>query len=329
MPMWRSPFTFLLTAVASCSPSQTPEPADLIAEARTLPATVGEEIWPGLADGPFRVLLIDEETERLYCTEDGVPDGFEPAGRDDATNCEAFERPRQFDPNLLAAFPLDDGVPTIVVGTPEATGKNAEEWIVTLLHELVHVRQYASPNYDERTRALGLADGDETGMWMLNYPFPYDDAETGEAFASLARAAADGLEARGTDRFGGALRTYLAARDGFASSVSPSDLRYYDLQAWQEGTARYVERRVGAAWDDHPATDESVAAELGEELRSVSLAEDQRVAFYPLGAAEAFLLDTAEPGWERYYFDGPLSLGMRLEGATHAGLRPLVRWVGN
>ena len=33
-------------------------------------------------------------------------------------------RARTFEPNLLAAFPAVDGISTIVIGTPEATGQD-------------------------------------------------------------------------------------------------------------------------------------------------------------------------------------------------------------
>ena len=310
----RSALVAIAFALIGCAENSPQVPAELIAEARSLAPDLGEAIWPGLGDGPFRVLLIDGETERLFCAEESVPDSFAPMGRDVATDCDVHERPRQFDPNLLAAFPLSDGVGTIVVGTPEATEKSPEAWVATLLHELVHIRQYASPGYDERTRALGLHGGDETGMWMLTYPFPYQDDAAGEAFARLAGAAADALEARGGSGFGDALDGYLSARTGFAATISDADLRYYDLQAWQEGTARYVERRIEADWAKHPATEASIMRDLSAELRGMDLAADERVAFYPLGAAEAFLLDAAAPGWERRYLDGPLSLGARLEG---------------
>ena len=45
--------------------------------------------------------------------------------------------------------------------------------MLTVLHEHFHQLQQSQPGYFQGVEALGLSGGDQTGMWMLNYPFPY------------------------------------------------------------------------------------------------------------------------------------------------------------
>ena len=289
---------------------------ELIREARLVAEREGGPIWPSFAAEPFRILLVQADGERLYCFAEPAPQGFTETGYDPVAACPAaVRRPAQFPPNLLATFPLGDGVPTIVIGAPEATGKVPHEWVVTLLHEHFHQLQYNCERYGERTLALDLHDGDQTGMWMLAYPFPYDDKSVGEAVKALADAAAQVLVAN-DNTAGIALRNYADARRGLERAVSPRDLRYYDFQAWQEGTARFVERSFASRWRGHPATPASERARLVEELRAADLQRDRRTAFYPLGAAEAFMLQRFAPGWQKNYCQDPMSLWARLARAA-------------
>ena len=73
---------------------------------------------------------------------------------------------------------------TIVVGTPEATERAPTMWLQVLLHEHFHQWQMRDPAYFEATAALDLADGDTSGRWMLEYPFPYEDAAFAAGWAA-------------------------------------------------------------------------------------------------------------------------------------------------
>ncbi len=232
---------------------------------------------------------------------------------DAATGCGVQARAASFNPGFLATFPLADGVPTIVVGTPAATGRNRVDWVVVLVHEHFHQHQQSWPEYAALTLALDLHDGDRTGMWMLNYPFPYDGDEHGQRFARLAEAAAAALAARSTDEFAQARSAWLDARRAFTERLTEADRRYFEFQLWQEGVARFVELEAAIAWSEHPADEASVATVLAEQLRSADLSRDRRVAFYPLGAAESYLLTHTDPGWHADYFDGRLALGPRID----------------
>ncbi len=48
---------------------------------------------------------------------------------------------------------------------------------------------------------------------------------------------------------------------------------------------------------------DSLLLRLQVELTTVDLSDAKRVAFYPLGAAEAFLLDALQPNWKAHYFE--------------------------
>jgi hypothetical protein len=53
------------------------------------------------------------------------------------------------------------------------------------MHEHSHQLQNAQAGYSQAVAALGLSHGDQTGMWMLNYPFPYTNAGVVRTFAEL------------------------------------------------------------------------------------------------------------------------------------------------
>ncbi len=89
---------------------------------------------------------------------------------------QIWTRPRQLQPNLLATFPAFGPPSVVVVGRAEATKKASTSWVLTILHEHFHQHQSADPEYYREVEQLGLSNGDQTGMWMLNYPFPYQSA---------------------------------------------------------------------------------------------------------------------------------------------------------
>lgn len=291
-----------------------------LAEAFRLSDAVGEALWPGWDAAPFGILLVTPEREYLLRHESPTPD-FEPLGRDPVLEVDVYARPRVFPPNLLASFPAVAGIPTIVIGQPENTGKTSTEWVLTLLHEHFHQLQYAQPEYFQRLTALDLARGDESGMWILNYPFPYDDAEVGRRFRDLGRTAVAAVETPGDDALAAVARAW---RD-FAASAPPDDIRYLSFQIWQEGVARYVELELAlhaveigyaplpgfrALPDYRPYTDvaRELRAAILEHAADPQLDARRRVAVYPVGAAVAMALERAGTGWRTRYFDEMLSL---------------------
>lgn len=280
------------------------EPLALYARARETVEAHGDALWPGLAEAPFRLLLNDGAREFLVCGE--APGDFEPAGRDRETGCSIAQRDARFSPNLMATFPLF-GVSTIVIGTPDQTGQTPRAWQQVLLHEHMHQFQDSHPDSSyAAVMALDLNGGDETGMWMLDYPFPYSDPSIAAAARSLADAAIIALAADSAD-FDTAFDQYVLARTRFSARLEAADRRYYEFQVWKEGVARWVELALARLAGDSDEADRQIARML-DELETLSLPDWQRVAFYALGSADAELLERRDTRWRERYFDQPFRL---------------------
>jgi hypothetical protein len=261
---------------------------------------LGDRIWPGLAVTPMPVLLVTDSTEFLV---------------DSSLDRPVWTRPRSLPPTLVATFPVD-GAPTIVIGTAERTGKTSTEWVLTLLHEHFHQWQYSRPDYYAGVAALELARGDTTGMWMLDYPFPYDSAPVARAVRRWALAIRSALEQPKPD--GKRYAEVLSAGDALRGRLSPADYRYLEFQLWQEGVARYVEYRAAELAAGRGSSYRWIAernrSRLPRELERIDLTKNRRVSFYPLGAAIALLLDRTRPGWKTAYSRHPFALAVLLSG---------------
>ena len=321
--MHRFVLAILLAGSAAAQPAMRDADRVRIAEAFHLAAAVQDEVWPGWRSVPFAVLLVTPDDEFLV----GHPrpsDDFALVCAHDSLLGPVYARPRQFSPALLATFPAVGGVSTVVVGTPEQTGRSSTAWVVTLLHEHAHQMQASQPGYYAAVEALGLTGGDTTGTWMLNYPFPYTSATVRERFAAYRDALATALGSVYRPDGEAAVAALLGARSRLREALGPADDRYLAFQQWQEGVARYTEHRVAAAaakhYDPLPAFlalpdavpyamyAGALRRALAGELASADLADQGRVAFYATGAAEALLLDTLRPGWQRRYAADRFSL---------------------
>ena len=320
-------------AVAIAAPSRAaaqtvPPPATLanadrvrLAEARRLMAAVADSVWPGWSAAPSAVLLVRSDREFLIWHPRPSSD-FTSLGYDALLGSDVLTRPRQYSPTLLATFPAVGGLPTVVVGTAEQTGKRSTAWVLTIAHEHFHQLQTSQPEYYPRVAGLDLAGGDDTGAWMLNYPFPYTSAAVIEEFNAVARA----VRAAVNDTSVGSQPRHKAAVDStrraLRAALSPRDHRYLDFQIWQEGIARYTEYAVArVAAERYTPSAEFMALPDAEpfgvvadrlrreilETESVSLS-NQRVAFYPVGAALGLWLDRTDPVWRVRYFRTMLSL---------------------
>ncbi|MFL5617812.1 MAG: hypothetical protein ACJ79A_05380 [Gemmatimonadaceae bacterium] len=328
-----------LAALGACSvapaapPSTSPAPAApaalapddriRIAEAFRLGDAVGDSIWPGWTSAPFAVLLVTPEREFLVRHPRPSAE-FTRIGYDSLLRSEVLVRERKLSPTLLATFPAVGGVSTIVVGKPRATGKSSTEWVLTLLHEHFHQLQASRPDYYARVDALGLARGDQTGMWMLNYAFPYDSSVVQSRFGALAAHLDSALSATVPDARRSHWLAARVARVALRAALSPDDDRYLAFQMWQEGVARYTELQVArfaarhftptAAFRALPdfipfaTAAERIEAGIHAGLRA-PLSQNRRVAFYPVGAAYAVMLDEDDEGWKQKYFVGEMEVG--------------------
>jgi hypothetical protein len=292
-----------------------------LAEAIRLTESVRDDLWPGWSSTPMPVLLVLDSVEFLIGHPRPTAD-FARRGYDPILRREVWTRSRRFPPDLLATFPAVGGVPTIVIGSAERTGKTSTAWVLTVLHEHFHQWQNSQPHYYSGVAQLDLAAGDTTGQWMLDYPFPYDSPPLQPAMRRWASALARVLEPPASVRPD--LSAVIAARDSLRSRLTASDYRYLEFQLWQEGTARFIEcAAAGAATRhgepspefralfDYEPYDHAAARmlrSLRQELEQLSLARQRRVSFYTLGAATALLLDRAGNGWKRGYVERPFAL---------------------
>ncbi len=258
--------------------------------------SLGGDFWPGWSTAPFAVLLVSDSVEFLLAHPAPSSD-FTPTG-ERFRDADVLHRPRVFPAHLQATMPAVGGVATIVIGTLANTGLSAARWTVVLLHEHFHQVQMSRPGYFAGVEALGLSGGDATGMWMLNYPFPYADARVNTAldtYRSLLHAA---VEMHG-DSARSALRACDQARNGLYATLTPADGRYLALQVWQEGFSRSVEHRGfmrlaarGWNWSAECGSTEPVSypastthAQCRAELVDLIGATDQRICFYAIGWA--------------------------------------------
>ena len=297
-----------------------------LAEAMRLADEVRDDLWPGWERTTLRVLLVTDSTEFLFGHSQPSAD-FTRQGYDTLLKQEVWTRPRQFLPTLLATFPAVSGIPTIVIGSAEGTGKSSAAWVLTLLHEHFHQWQYSHPGYYAGVARLDLARGDTTGQWMLDYAFPYDSAPIQQVLRRLATALAQALDAPQSAKVK-ALIAVVDARDTLRSRLSPGDYRYFEFQLWQEGVARFIEyaaARAGAEsgpptaafrslsdFEPYSAAAETARRSLRRELEQLALSRQRRVAFYPLGAAMALLLEETRSDWKRVYADRPFALAALL-----------------
>jgi len=300
----------LLASAAQTTQLPTADRIRLV-EVRRLANAIQDSVWPGWDAAPFAVLLVTDSTEFLVWHTRPSAD-FQTLGYDSLLGSDVLARPRTHSPTFLATFPAVGGIPTIVAGQPAKTGKNSTTWVLTLLHEHFHQLQMSRPGYFAAVDGLQLSHGDQTGMWMLNYPFPYDSGPVQRRFVALAQALLGAVFAdSGTP-------VYAAARRDVRDGLAADDARYLDFQLWQEGVARYVEyasaRRAargytpGAAFAALPEfvpyadAARALREQLQRELRTLDLGANKRGSFYPIGAARALMLDRTAPGWKEGYF---------------------------
>lgn len=303
----------VITVIPVFSQSIRPEDKVRIAEAYRISEMYGDSIWDGWSDAPFAIMLVADEYEYLIGLTP-LTDDFVPLGYDSLLKSEVYYRDRTYDKGLLATFPAIVGVPTIVIGLPENTGLNSIGWTVTLLHEHFHQLQMSRPDYFSSVNELDLAGDDQTGMWMINYKFPYDDKETGERIKKMNGLLSGLISGYDETKF----NDYITARRELNEILSDKDYKYLSFQLWQEGLARYTEMKIMEYLNegytpsedfqkltDYQPMDQAIIyafKELQQTLREADLEDYQRVLFYSIGAAEGLLLDKVNPDWKKKYF---------------------------
>jgi hypothetical protein len=211
-----------------------------IKEAIDISNRFGDAIWEGISKTPFVVLLVTDSVEFLI-NHHYPSDDFKISEDDDILKTKIFYRKRQYSKTFLATFPAVNGVNCIVAGIPENTGKNSTDWIITLLHEHFHQYQYTQRDYYSSVAGLDLSGGDETGMWQLNYPFPYDSFPVSNQYMLYTNALSKTVSEINDKNFKRAFREFIVQRKKLMHLIKPADYRYFSFQLWQEGIARYTE----------------------------------------------------------------------------------------
>ena len=159
-----------------------------ITEAHHVAAAVADSVWPAWSGAPFAMVLITPTTEFLVAAP-AQGSGWSAVPFDTLFGALIHSRARQFPPAMQATFPFVNGINTIVIGEPPLTSdKNSPRWLLTVMHEHFHQWVYSQPWYYAKVATLGLDHGDKSGMWMLNYPFPYDSADVRRRFTQMTRA---------------------------------------------------------------------------------------------------------------------------------------------
>lgn len=320
-PLW---ILLLVLARGMCAVAQQlpSDDAIRIGEFYRLAGQVQDKIWPNWSSVPVPLLLVTQQAEFLT-HHPSPPKEFNKAGAD------FYVRPRQFPTNLLATFPAFGPPSVIVIGEPaNTTSKTSTPWLITLMHEHFHQLQNAQPGYSAGVENLGLSRGDNSGMWMLNYPFPYDSPAVSRGFVQLRDLLLRALSESDPTQFAKDAADYALARKAFFDQLSADDHKYLGFQLWQEGIARYTEVRAAVAAAGYQPTPEYAALadfepfdtysrklknDTLEELHNAEIGKEKRLVVYPWGAAEGFLLDRLNPKWQDEYFKHPFSLDFFFE----------------
>lgn len=288
-----------------------------IREFYRLAPQIADDVWLDWSGTLAPLLLVTNDGEFLTHHPD-PPQDFERIGDN------LYARPRQFSVNLLATFPAFGPQLVIVVGEPENTdAKTSTPWLIALMHEHFHQFQDSQPGMMKAITDLGLAHGDQTGMWMLNYPFPYDKPEVARSFTDLRNLLFEALTEKKEVKFRKLAQQYAVERKKFFGQLAPEDRKYFSFQLWKEGIARYVQIKSAEAAAHYQPTPEfaaltdyeSFASYAGRfrgdtmrELSQADLAKWKRSVVYSFGACEGFLLDRVNPRWKDGYFKNLFTL---------------------
>jgi hypothetical protein len=286
-----------------------------IREAITISTLFGDKLFKGFNSSPFAMILVTDSTEFLLNHPNPSSD-FKLLGFDEFLGVNVYHRKTQFNTRFLATFPAVNGISCIVVGTPENTKRNSTEWVITILHERLHQYQTADPDYYKSVNELNLSGNDPSGMWMLNYPFPYDSTQIIDQYELYTKALHDAITCTNRNEFKSYLNTYFVERDKLKKLLSDPDYRYFSFQIWQEGLAKNTEYKFLEVLENYTPSKEMVELDdfmSFQELKSKmykreltnllqnKLYSTKRDSFYSVGFAEGILLDKLNKSWRKRY----------------------------
>ena len=307
------------------NPSVRMEDKLRIREAIEIRNTIGESIWEGISNVPFTILLVAEDYEYLFHHSNPSSD-FIFLEEDPITGSSIFYRETVFAPHFEATFPAVNGINCVVIGLPENTqSRSTSRWILTLLHENFHQYQSSHPNHYNATNELDLSGGDETGMWQLNFPFPYEKHHVNKNYTAYASALIDCLSHLDTKDNTKYYHLLKKEREEFRKSVSEKEYTYWKFQLWKEGIARYTEARYLKALTNYEPSKELMKLKdfipfselkthfLNEQMDKISkwkLTEEKRIVVYALGMGEGMIMDRFSPNWQEHYLKQGMNLSL-------------------
>ena len=255
----------------------------------------------------IKLLLITDSLEYLYNLSDPggnfkIDTSFKKGGY------LIFTRPTITYKGMMASYPVVKGLPCIVIGTPQNTGLTMDQWVLTILHEHFHLLQMNLPGYFEGVDALNLSGGDESGMWMLNYDFPYNEPEISRSLKKLGNLIADCIKEKGD-----CATEVSEVLIDLKHQLSPKDFSYMEFQLWQEGIARFIEYEYACYLSEsefkvHGAQSNFTELATGKYkaginyLRNINSEENKREVFYDLGWGIRMILKNQDNSWQENYW---------------------------
>ena len=319
----------------------------LLREAMQLVRTVGDDVWAGWARIPKTTLIIAPDREYLVNLPGGSesPPNFVPTDQT-FMGAPVYSRQRTLSSTLRAAFPIG-GVPVAVIGAWRADVESPNQWVVGLVEQWFHLLQLYEGE-QAKVAELSLGASHEPS-WLISFSFPFDDPDVGNAMLLLGQSLYD-FWTMGASLPRAAQRSFLAA----TASAALQNLRvmvtlkhgekaykYFQLQTWRTGVARYssilaaravaraevLEEYERTAGFDRLKQHTSYATLWEEDLsrrfwliRTAGLeGERDRTSFNALGHGIAELLDVLGFDWKKSDFgsgvwlDDLVATGMALD----------------
>ncbi len=315
-------FSIALSLIALHSPANAGEaqPTTLsqrdtavLGEAYHLVSTLGDELWPGWSAVDLPVVYVSDDNEFAVGFSKDL-EGFRTLPAIESLPGKLQVRKRAFSPQMAASFYVE-GVPAVIIGTPDALESGPTDWVLTAALEI-------GPRNDP--------------SWQLDFPYPYNDNDVMrlmhlQGYSLFFAITADESDARyntGTAlEANSVLRSFLRERTGDERAFD-----YARFQEWNEGVARYTEHRLAelAATSDYRPTEAFAALEgvepFGEFWESeksqaflakhAGRAARSRTVFYHVGLGKGLALDRVHPGWRESYFAPDVWLDDLLTEAT-------------
>lgn len=315
-------------------PTLSKREATLIGEAYNLWKELGEDLWPGWTRIDMPIFYVGENYEYAIDFPKTLSLSVS-LGEDQILKRSIQARNRTFEPNLAASFHVE-GIPSAIIGSPEALDWGLNTWVLKVVHEMFHVLQAHRGNV-EKAAQLQIGPRDDAS-WMLDYPFPYKSSDVMRLLhlqgylMYLAATAAEDADAR--YQAGTALEAIRVLEALLSHEASGDrDYKYALFQEWNEGIALYSEYKVAeaAGTGEYKPTPAFLAldgalpwSQVWEEsykfriylVKHAGRAARSRTTFYHTGLGKGLVLDRLLPEWKNSYFAPAVWLDDLLEQAV-------------